>query len=95
MVCAVQEQAIRTNYMKHKTEKASNYHFVECMTRKVKQYLMSEYEKLSQKEYQRKHDNIVRIVHWKLCGKYNLKRSKEWYEHAPEGVAENEEVKIL
>ena len=56
---------------------------------------MSEYEKLIQKEYQRKHDNIVRIVHWKLCGKCNLKRSKKWYEHAPEGVVENEEVKIL
>ena len=56
---------------------------------------MSEYEKLIKKEYQRKHDNIVRIVHWKLCGKYNLKRSKKWYEHAPEGVVENEEVKIL
>ena len=36
-----------------------------------------------------------RIVQWKLCGKYNLKRSQKWYEHAPECVAENEEVKIL
>ena len=30
-----------------------------------------------------------------MCGKYNLKRSEKWYEHAPEGVVENEEVKIL
>ena len=29
-----------------------------------------------------------------MCGKYNLKRSKKWYEHAL-GVVENEEVKIL
>ena len=52
-------------------------------------------EKLAHKEYKRRHDNIARIVHWKLCGKYNLKRSEKWYEHAPEVVAENEEVKIL
>ena len=30
-----------------------------------------------------------------MCGKYNLKRSEKWYEHAPEDVVENEEVKIL
>ena len=47
---------------------------------------------MAQKEYKRRHDNVARIVHWKLCGKYNLKRSEKWYEHAPE---KNEEVKIL
>ena len=30
-----------------------------------------------------------------MCGKYNLKRSEKWYEHVPEGVVENKEVKIL
>ena len=42
----------------------------------------------------RRDDNVARIVHWKLCGKYNLIRSEKWYQHAPE-VVENEEVKIL
>ena len=58
-------------------------------------HIVSECEKLAQKEYKRRNDNVVRIVHWKFCGKYNLKRSEKWYEHAPEGVVENEEVKIL
>ena len=57
-------------------------------------HIVSECEKLGQKEHKKRH-NIARIVHWKLCGKYNLKRSEKWYEHAPEGVVENEEVKIL
>ena len=57
--------------------------------------IVSQCEKLVQKEHKRRHDNVARIVHWKLCGKYNLKRSEKWYEHAPEGVVENEEVKIL
>ena len=56
---------------------------------------MSECEKLAQKEYKIRHDNNAIIVHWKLRGKYNLKRSDKWYEHAPQGVVENEEVKIL
>ena len=58
-------------------------------------HIVSECEKLAQKEYKRRHDNVARIVHWKLCEKYNLKRSEKWYEHAPEDVVENEEVKIL
>ena len=56
---------------------------------------MSECEKLAQKEYKIRHDNNAITVHWKLRGKYNLKRSDKWYEHAPQGVVENEEVKIL
>ena len=43
---------------------------------------------LAQKEYKKRHDDLSRIVHWKLCGKYNLKRSKIQYEHAPEDVIE-------
>ena len=57
-------------------------------------HIVRESQKLAQKEYKRRH-GVSRIVHWKLCGKYNLKRSKKWYEHAPEGVVENEEAKIL
>ena len=58
-------------------------------------HAVSECQKSAQKQYKTRHDNVARIVHWKLCGKYNLKRSEKWYEHAPEGVVENEEVKIL
>ena len=50
---------------------------------------------MAQKEYKSRHDNVKRIVHWKLCRNCNLKRSEKWYEHAPEGVVDNEEVKIL
>ena len=38
-------------------------------------HIVSKCEKLAQKEYKRNHD-VARIVHWKLCGKYNLKRSE-------------------
>ena len=58
-------------------------------------HIVSECENLAQKEYKRRHNNIARVVNLKLCWKCNLKRSEKWYEHAPEGIVENEEVKIL
>ena len=91
-----QKQAIRTNYGKHKIDKTAQSTLCRMCDKKSEtiSHIVSECEKLAQKEYKRRHDNVARIVHWKLCGKYNLKRSEKWYEHAPEGV-ENKEVKIL
>ena len=40
MLCAAQEQAVRTNYAKDRQIKQPNHHFVECVTRKMKQYLI-------------------------------------------------------
>ena len=57
--------------------------------------IISECNKLAQKEYKRRHDNIARLVHWKLCCKYDLDRSEKWYEHQPERVVESESYKIL
>ena len=59
------------------------------------QNLVSGCEKLAQKEYERRHDNVVKKVHWDLCKKNELKHTEKWYEHVPEGAAENEEVKVL
>ena len=97
MLCAAQEQAIRTNYVKHKIDKTAQSPLCRMCGKESKatSHIVSECEKLAQKEHKRMHDNVPRIVHWKLCGKYNLKRSEKWYKHAPEGVVENEEVKIL
>ncbi|XP_074616678.1 uncharacterized protein LOC141876074 [Acropora palmata] len=58
-------------------------------------HILSECKMLAQKEYKRRHDNIARLVHWKLCCKYDMSRGEKWYEHQPEGVVENEKCKIL
>ncbi|XP_067030149.1 uncharacterized protein [Acropora muricata] len=49
---------------------------------------------LARKEYKGRHDNIARLVHWKLSCKYDMRRGEKWYEHQPEEV-ENEKCKIL
>ena len=43
----------------------------------------------------RTHDNLGKIVHWKLASKCNFEAGNKWYEHEPESVLENEDYKIL
>ena len=38
---------------------------------------------------------MTKLVHWKLCEKYHLEKKDKWYEHAPDSVSENDEVKLL
>ena len=59
------------------------------------QHITSGCEKLTQKEYKRRHDNVAKKVHWDICKKNRLEHSEKWYEHVPEGAVENEEIKVL
>ena len=59
------------------------------------QHITSGCEKLTQKEYKRRHDNVAKKVHWDICKNNGLEYSEKWYEHAPEGAVENEEIKVL
>ena len=58
-------------------------------------HIVSECEKLAQKEYKRRYDNVARKVHWELCKKNALEHKDRWYEHEPAVVVENENVKLL
>ena len=93
MLCAAQEQAIQRSYVKQKIDKTVQSTLCKMCDKKSEtiSHIVSECEKLAQKEYKRKHDNVARV----LCGKYNMKRSEKWYEQVPEGAVENEEMKIL
>ena len=35
------------------------------------------------------------MVHWKLCEKLNLEKSKKWYLHNPQTVSENANHKLI
>lgn len=52
-------------------------------------------EKLTQKEYKRRRDNVVKKVYLDLFKKNGLEHMNKWYEHDPEGAVENEDVKML
>ena len=51
-------------------------------------------KKLVQREYKQRHDNVAKVVHWKLCEKFLLEKKDKWYEDAPDSVSENDEVKL-
>ena len=62
---------------------------------KTVQHIICECKKLAQCEYNRRHDTVAKLVHWKLCEKHNLERKEKWYEHCPEGVVEDDDVKLI
>ena len=91
MVCAAQEQAIRMNHIKYNIDKTADS--PTCRLYKERgetvSHIVSECKKLAQTDYKRRHDNVAKMIHWKLCEKFMLERSYQWYEHSPETVSEN------
>ena len=68
------------------------------MCRKVDEsidHIVSGCSKPAQKEYKRRHDNLGKIVHWKLGRKYIFEAGDKWCEHEPESVVDNEDCKIF
>ena len=74
-------------------------HSVGCAVKKMSQWdtwLESvASSKLAQTEYKHRHDNVARMIHWNIAHSYGLDMSNTWYEHKPEGVIENDHVKLL
>ena len=98
LLCGAQEQATRRNYVKHHIKirpvKAQCLDYVEKKNQSA-QHLVSGCEKLAKRKYTRRHSNEVKKVYWDFCKKNELEHTKKWYEHIPEGAAENEKVKVL
>ena len=97
LLMAAKEQAIRTNYVKHHISKSRDSTACKmCGERgETVRHILCECRKLAQKEYKRRLNNVARIVYWEICKTYDLSRAEKWYNHKPEGVTENESVKIL
>ena len=54
-------------------------------------HIVSGCSKLAQNEYKRRHDNLEKMVHWKLARKCNFEGGDKWYEDEPERVLENKD----
>ena len=97
LMVAGQNQTIRLNLVKAKMEKSQGNSLCR-VCRKVDEsidHIVSSCRKLAQKEYKRRHDNLGKIIHWKLSRKCNFEAVHRWYEHEPERFLENEDYKIL
>ena len=97
LICSAQEQAIRTNYVRYHIDKSVDS--ASCRlcgeTGETISHIVSECSKLAQREYRRRHDNVGRIVHWKLCEKFNLEKFEKWYLQKPQTVSENVNDKLI
>ena len=92
-----QNQSIRTNLVKAKIDKCQGDSLCR-VSRKVGEgidHIDSGCSKLAKKEYNRRHDNMGKVVHWKLARKCNFEAGDKWYEHEPESALENQDKKIL
>ena len=59
------------------------------------QHTICKCKKLAQREYERKHDTVAKVAHWKLCDKNDLQRKEKWYENCPDRAAEDDDVKLI
>eukprot|EP00795_Rhopilema_esculentum_P002512 gene2512-biopygen950 len=73
-ILAAQEQASRTNSIKHGIDKTSPSRFCEDSTETVR-HTISGCTKLTQREYRKRHDKVVLRVHWEICRKYGTERT--------------------
>ena len=97
LIVAGHNQSTRTNLVKARIDKSQGDSLCR-MCRKVDEsidHIVSSCSKLAQKEYKRRHDNLGKIVQWKLARKCNFEAGDRWYEHEPESVLENRDYKIL
>ena len=58
-------------------------------------HIISECNKLAQKEYKTRQDGMGKVIHWELCKKLKFDHSNKWYVHNPESVFEKEMHKVL
>ena len=97
LIVAAQNQSIKTNLVKAKIDKYQGDSLCR-VGRKADEsidHIVSGCSKVAQKEYKRRHDNLGKIVHWKLAKKCNFEAEDKWYEHEPENLLENEDYQIL
>ena len=58
-------------------------------------HMVSECDKLDQKEYKQRHDSVGNYVHWQFCEKLRFNRARLLYEHEPGSVFQNKNYKSL
>ena len=88
LLMAVQNNAIRTNHIKARIDKTQQNSRL-CIDINH----ISECSRLAQKEYKTWHDWVGKVIHWKMCKKFN--HTNKWYTHIPAPVQENETHKLL
>ena len=94
---AAQNNAIRTNHIKtriYKTQQNSRCRLFGDRDETIN-HIISECNKLAQKEYKTRHDWVGKVIHRELFKKLKFDYTNKWYMHDPESVQENETNKFF
>lgn len=97
LIIAAQDQAINTRYFsRHILKKPidSNCRVCGCHEETVS-HIVSSCPILAKHEYIRRHDNVARLIHFKICQDLGVEVGKKWYEHIPEPVVNSQNVTVL
>ena len=97
-ICAIQEQAITTNYIRKHIFKTENCDLcIVCRAGKETiHHIISGCVALAITKYLQRHDNVCKYIHaTHLEGHGFTNVLPKWYEHQPRCVEENESTKIL
>ena len=97
-ICAIQEQAITTNYIKKHIHHTTDDDLCRvCRSAKETiHHIVSGCTALAPTKYLKRHNDLAKYVHILLLEKYNLDTTKHlWYSYTPREVVENDQAKIL
>ena len=96
LILAAQEQALRTNSIKHSIDKTSETPLCRLCGESTETvwHIVSGCKKLAQNEYRKRHDKVALRVHWEVCRKYGIECTEKWYDHQPLPIVENGEVRV-
>ena len=92
-----QNNAIRTNRIKARIDKTQQNNRCRLWGDRdeTMNNIISECNKLTQKEYKYRHDWVGKVIHWILFKKLKFDHINKWYMHNPESVLENDMHKFL
>ena len=97
LLIVAQDSAIRTNHIKAKIDKTQQNS--KCRLcgdwDETINHIISEYNKLAQREYKARHDWVGKGIHWEMCKKFKFDHTNKWYMHNPAPVIENATNKLL
>ncbi|XP_063689225.1 uncharacterized protein LOC134822247 [Bolinopsis microptera] len=77
LLIAAQDQALRTNYVKHRIDKTPGSSPLCRLCRnhyETIDHILNGCPKLSQTEYKCRHDKVAAALHWSLCKEYGQRR---------------------
>ena len=80
LLCAGQEQAVRTNSVNYSNDKTNETPRCRLCNENVEDITHITSPSLAKNQYRKRHDKVAKKIHWLLCNKFHLECNDKWYE---------------